>query len=51
VVALPIYEKIIQLFKISPIYEIIWLIVGVVFIVAFMWVWFYKIYGTSKELK
>lgn len=51
VVALPIYEKIIQLFKISPFYEIIWLFVSVVFIAAFMSVWFYKIYGTSKELK
>ncbi|CAG0994714.1 hypothetical protein METP2_02840 [Methanosarcinales archaeon] len=40
VVAIPIYEKFIQLFNVSPIAEIVWLFVGVLGIVALMLLYF-----------
>lgn len=41
VAALPIYEKIIQLYNVSPIAEIVWLFVGVLGIAAFMILYFH----------
>ncbi|MDO9098999.1 MAG: hypothetical protein Q7U60_12885, partial [Candidatus Methanoperedens sp.] len=56
VVALPIYEKIIQLFKVSPLAEIVSLSLGVLGIVAFMLLYFHlkdsmSIKGTFNNLR
>jgi hypothetical protein len=44
VVALPIYEKVLQLFKVSPTAEIFWLLVAVVVIAGGMATYYNKIY-------
>ncbi len=44
VVALPIYEKSIQLFNVSPVAEIVWLLIGIVVIAESMLIYYNKVW-------